>query len=40
MTVPPDKKMYDKLGVKCLEYYEYKDEHADCEYLFFLGEKI
>jgi ubiquinone/menaquinone biosynthesis C-methylase UbiE len=34
------KKMYNKLGVKCLEYYEYKDEHVDCEYLFFLGEKI
>ena len=34
------KSVYKKLNYNCIEYYDYKDENVDCQYSFYLGEKI
>ena len=34
------KALYDKLGFNCVFYEEVPDPHADCEYVYFLAEKL
>jgi hypothetical protein len=34
------RKLYESIGVKTLSYFEYSDPHADCTYVYYLGEKV
>lgn len=34
------RRMYESIGVKTIAYEEYRDPHADCTYIMYLGEKV